>query len=301
MQTESLVVSSPEALPSALSDLIPLPQPGRILLTSPLHFDVQYVINPHMAGHIGNVDRERARHQWTQLHDAYVQLGLEVAVVPGVEDLPDMVFCANQTLPFVTRRGEQGIIVSRMYAPQRQPEVEHYVRYFTALGYRIQPLPPTLDKHFEGMGDALWHPGRALVWGGYGFRTDRGVYDYLADWFGVPIIPLYLHDPDFYHLDTCLAPLDEHTVLIYPGAFDEAGLALIHRVFPTVLEAPEDEARSLFACNAHCPDGTHVLIQQGCTHTNALLTQAGFVPVPLETSEFLKAGGSVFCMKLAHW
>jgi N-dimethylarginine dimethylaminohydrolase len=90
-------------------------------------------------------------------------------------------------------------------------------------------------------------------------------------------------------------------VLIHPGAFDDDGLALIHDLFERVIEAPEDEARELFACNAHCPDEEHVLIQRGCDTTTRLLRDAGFAPVELETSEFLKAGGSVFCMKLMFW
>jgi N-dimethylarginine dimethylaminohydrolase len=44
-----------------------------------------------------------------------------------------------------------------------------------------------------------------------------------------------------------------------------------------------------------------VLIQEGCTETNARLSAAGFSPVPLDTSEFIKAGGSVFCMKQMVW
>ena len=151
------------------------------------------------------------------------------------------------------------------------------------------------------MGDALWHPGRFLLWGGYGFRTDRAVYDHLAADFGFPVIPLSLTDPDFYHLDTCLAPLSESTALIYPGAFDEAGLTAVRGHFRHVLEAPENEARELFACNAHCPDERNVIIQRGCKETNRKLRDAGFEPVEVDTDEYLKSGGSVFCMKVMFW
>jgi N-dimethylarginine dimethylaminohydrolase len=42
-----------------------------------------------------------------------------------------------------------------------------------------------------------------------------------------------------------------------------------------------------------------VLIEATCNRTAAMLEEKGFVVRRLETSEFLKAGGSVFCMKLA--
>ncbi|MDX1439381.1 MAG: arginine deiminase-related protein, partial [Rubricoccaceae bacterium] len=142
---------------------------------------------------------------------------------------------------------------------------------------------------------------RYLLWGGYGYRTDAEVYASLAEELGIPVLKLHLADPDFYHLDTCLCPLDENTALIYPGAFDQEGLELIRSHFDIVLEAPEEEARNLFACNAHCPDGKHVLIQKGCDKANRQLHDAGFDVIELDTSEYLKSGGSVFCMKLMFW
>ena len=284
-----------------VSALPPIPRPGRVLLTTPDHFEVAYVINPHMEGNVGDVDGDRARRQWEGLRDAYRRLGLEVSVVGGAEGLPDMVFCANQTLPYQTPGGERGAVLGRMHAPQRKPEVEHYRRFFEGQGYEVHDLDPDLPGDFEGMGDALWHPGRYLLWGGYGYRTDRRVYDRFESALGFMVVPLRLEDPDFYHLDTCLCPLDEQTALVYPGAFDAEGLAALKAHFPRLIEAPEDEARGLFACNAHCPDGETVLIQMGCAETTRRLQAAGFEVVELQTDEFLKSGGSVFCMKLMFW
>ena len=291
-----------DAAPSLSVDALPaIPRPGRVLLTTPDHFEVAYVINPHMEGNVGDVDPGRARSQWEGLRDAYERLGLEVSVLGGAAGLPDMVFCANQTLPYQTPGGERGVVLSRMHAAQRKPEVGHYEAFFEGQGYEVHGLDPDLPGDFEGMGDALWHPGRYLLWGGYGYRTDRQVYDRFESALGFVVVPLKLEDPDFYHLDTCLCPLDEQTALIYPGAFDDEGTAALKAHFPRIIEAPEDEARRLFACNAHCPDGTHVLIQAGCTTTTRLLQAAGYDVVPVQTDEFLKSGGSVFCMKLMFW
>lgn len=277
-----------------------MPRPERVLLVPPTHFEVAYVINPHMEGNIGEVDESEAAQQWQALHEAYVRVGIQPATLTPEPGLPDLVFCANQTLPYRQSDGTRGVVLSHMYAPQRRPEVQHLIAFFEDQGYVIQPLPASVN-FFEGMGDALWHPGRALLWGGHGFRTSFAAYPHLSEALGVPVIALQLDDPDFYHLDTCLSVLDEHTALIYPGAFQPEGVRLIRHVFSTILEAPEDEARMLFACNAHCPDGTHVFIQQGCTETNHMLRVAGFTPVELATDEFLKSGGSVFCMKQMFW
>ena len=286
---------------SRLDAYPPLPRPTRVLMTTPDHFRVAYVINPHMEGNIGAVDRERARAQWNALKAEYERLGVPVSTVDGAAGQPDMVFCANQTLPALDADGRRVAVMSRMNAPERAGEVPAYADFFEAEGYAVETLDADLPGTFEGMGDALWHPGRRLLWGGYGFRTDRSVYDRLSRGLGVAVQPLALHDPDFYHLDTCLCPLDERTALVFPGAFTEADLATIRDHFERVLEAPEDEARTLFACNAHSPDGETVLIQRGCTVTNERLEAAGYRVVEVETDEYLKSGGSVFCMKLMFW
>ena len=194
-----------------LADLPALPRPGRVLMTTPAHFEVAYVINPHMEGNAGTVDQAEAHRQWTALADTYRRLGLGVAELGGVYGLADMVFCANQTLPFTRPDGARGVVLSRMNAEQRKGEVPHYAEFFAGQDYEVHRLDDEVAGTFEGMGDALWHPGRRLLWGGYGFRTDRGVYDRLADFLDAAVCALRLDDPDFYHLDTCLAPLDEQT------------------------------------------------------------------------------------------
>lgn len=297
-----MIYQDSEALDFRPSDLSSLPRPDQVLLTTPTYFDVQYVINPHMAENVGTVKKEVAFQQWKAIRATYTALDVHPIVVSGQPDLPDMVFCANQTLPFYHPDSDtRGVVLSRMHAEERQEEVPYYAEFFESKGYTVKELPEELEADFEGMGDAIWHPTRYLLWGGYGFRTNPEAYEALSELLDVPIVLVHLTDPDYYHLDTCFCPLDAEHVLIAPEAFDETGRALVEKLFPTVIEAPDHEARHQFACNAHCPDGRHVLIQEGCEHTNERLRAENFVPVELDTSEFLKSGGSVFCMKQMIW
>ena len=282
----------------SVSQLPQRAEPGRVLMVRPDYFEVAYVINPHMEGHVGAVDRQRAQEQWEALRGTYERLGFPVIALPGVEGLPDMVFAANQSLPFQSPEGERRVWMSRMHAPERRPEVPYIEAWYRSEGYRIDHFLDPAISDFEGMGDAIWHPGHMLLWGGYGFRSSLRAYEEIARRWGVRVIALELRDPDFYHLDTCFCALDERTVLIYPGAFTREGLALIGALWPRVLKAPESEARRLFACNAHCPDGRHVLIQAGCRETIRCLRTQGFEVIELDTGEYLKSGGSVFCMKM---
>ena len=285
-----------------LASLPRMPMPQKVLMTTPDHFDVAYVINPHMEGHIGKIDQDAAFEQWNSLKTTYSNIGIESHVIPGASGFPDMVFCANQSLPFYPIQTEgPGVILSNMHAPERKGEVPYISKFFDQKGYILFSVASEEGADFEGMGDAIWHPDYYLLWGGYGYRTSEAVYDQISRLLNVRVMALELLDPDFYHLDTCFSVLTAQAVMIYPGAFTKEGLALIHRMFDTVIECPENESRELFACNAHCPDQQHVIIQRGCTRSVALLKESGFTPIEVDTSEYLKAGGSVFCMKQMFW
>lgn len=295
------VVTNVDQLDFSLSDLEEMPAPGKVMVVNPEFFDVKYVINPHMEGHIGDIDKKLAMDEWIRLKDAYESLGLYVHEVAGDKEYPDMVFCANQSLPNITADGAKQVVMSVMNADQRKGEVPIIEEVYRESSYEFSYLDEKEFKSFEGMGDAIWHFKKRLIWGGYGYRTSIDVYDLISEIFNTPVIALELIDPKFYHLDTCFCVLDEETVLIYPKAFTEEGLKTIRAIFPNIIEANQHEAEDLFACNATCPDGKNVFIQEGCVGVNEKLQKAGFIVHEFNTEEYLKSGGSVFCMKMLLW
>lgn len=295
------VITSVNDLNFKLSDIPNMQAPSKVLVVDPSHFTVEYVINPHMKDHIGSVDKDAAYAEWAHLKEAYQSVGLETHVLEGQQGLPDMVFCANQSLPYISESGNKKVIMSIMHADQRKPEVAHVQKWYEGNGYEIIELDSAEIHDFEGMGDAIWHYGKKLIWGGYGFRSSLDAYSVVSETYEVPIIALELLDNKFYHLDTCFCSLDENSALIYPEAFTNDGLELIHALIPNVIEASTYEAEQLFACNATSADGKNVFIQEGCTEVNNELEKTGFVVHQFSTGEYLKSGGSVFCMKMMAW
>lgn len=275
----------------------PRPPEVRVVMADPAYFDVEYVINPHMAGRIGSVDRVRARAQWQQVRAAYARIGYPVEIVPAVPGLPDLVFMANQSLPGQLPDGRWAAVLSRMHAPQRRAEVDVVKAWYSIRGALTFHLPDP-ELPFEGMGDATWVPGRRALVGGYGFRTDRAVYTHLARIFSVPVLALRLVDARFYHLDTCLQLIDDHRALWVPEAFDEPSQQLLQAAFAELIRVPLEEAEAGLACNGHCPDGKHFIVHQGSPRTAALARELGLEIIEVDTGEFLKSGGSVYCMKL---
>lgn len=284
-----------------VSDLPRRPSHSTVVLVKPNFFDRRYKINPYMKG---DVDTMRAQRQWEQLRDTYERIVDDLRVldpaetyrllddtvaVPGPSERPDMVFVANHAVP--TPDG-QGVVLARMAKAERVDEPRYFEAWAREQGYTVHHPPST---RFEGMGDALWHPNRRLLWGGHGVRTEREAYDELAEQLDISVIPIELTDERYYHLDVCMAPLSESTVLIQPDAFTDTGLKKIESVFEQVLTAPRSEATDQFSVNAEVVDET-VIMSSETPKTAALLEDAGFTVEPVDTSEFMKAGGSVCCL-----
>lgn len=270
-----------------------MPLPRTVLMCPPDHFDVVDVKNPFMEGQAGAVDRARARVQWDAVGEAFRAAGVAVETIAPVAGCEDMVFCANQTFPGLDAAGRRVCVLSRMRHPSRQREVPAFRAWFASNHFEVVEA----DHPFEGGGDAIWHPGHGLVWGGVGPRSDAAAYALVTETFDVPVILLPLAGEDFYHLDTCFCPLDGNTVLVYPPALTADGLALIGAVFERVIEVDEADARERFACNATACLGRTVIVQRGCTALRERLADLYYDVVEVETGEFLKSGGSVYCMK----
>ena len=267
----------------------------------PDYFAIENGINPHMFdsnGKLKQVDQTIAQSQWDKLVKTYKELGIKTHIFEGKENLPDMVFCANQTLPCQDIDDKTtGFLLSRMLDKRRHLEVDAIKTSLEQRGYKR--FASLAEGNFEGAGDAIWVPKRRLLCGGYGHRTTRGVYDLVTQIAETPIALFELPDPKFYHLDTCLSILDDRSVLACREGFTSEGWDLLNALFPQVLRVPLEEADAPgFACNAHCPDTKHVIIQEGNLKTNHLLKDTGFEVVEVDTSEFIKSGGSVFCMKM---
>ena len=129
-----------------------------------------------------------------------------------------------------------------MASAHRQPEVKPICDWYEQHGYRLvlQNDPPV---HFEGMGDAIWHPLRRLLYIGYGFRTDLKALERAANLLHCPVVALKLIDPSFYHLDTALSVLDQQTAIYAPEAFDKDSQQILQRLFPRLTRAPLNEAK----------------------------------------------------------
>lgn len=268
-------------------------KPAKFLMCAPLLYEVDYVINPWMAGNVHGSSRERAMAQWQRLHDAVTKVA-EVELIEPAAGWPDMVFTANAGLAW-----GRSVAISSFYHPERQGEEPHFRRWFVEAGYSVVDV--ARETPFEGEGDALFAVDEAgertpRLWAGYGPRTAASSHEALRRAWGVEVVGLHLIDPRFYHLDTCFAPLAGGYAMYFPAAFDAASLALIEAFYPAEKRIVVEEADAVrFACNAVTVDRT-VILNRVSDGLAGQLVGLGFEVVQVELGEFMKAGGAAKCL-----
>ncbi len=264
------------------------PAPVTYLMCPPKLYDVNYVINPWMAGNVHASSRARAAEQWQHLHEAASNIA-EVILVEPQPGSPDMVFTANAGLE------RNGIVaLSSFFHAERQGEEQHFRRWFREAGYTVIDIPRSTP--FEGEGDALFATDGSRLWAGHGPRTSPSSHRALAAAWHIEVIPLHLIDPRFYHLDTCFAPLEGGYAMYFPEAFDRASIEKIEAFYPAGKRIVVNEADALrFACNV-INVGNTVILNEVSRELSGQLKARGFHVIQIQLSEFMKAGGAAKCL-----
>ncbi len=260
------------------------------LMCAPQWYDVDYVINPWMAGNVHRPNRDLAFAQWRELH-RQLQLIADVRLIPAVQGSPDMVFVGHTA---VVQHGVAA--VSSFAHPERRVEEQPVRRWLRDHGFLLWETPR--ETAFEGEGDAIFDINGKLLWAAHGVRTCLQCHRHLAQAWHLPVVSLHLVDPRFYHLDTCFAPLSGGHLLYFPDAFDAASRAAIEASYLAEKRiAVTEEEATAFACNA-INVGETILLHKVSTDLSRRLARLGFDVVQIDLSEFLKGGGSAKSLAL---
>lgn len=274
---------------SAARDGSQAPAP-RLLMCAPALYGIRYRINPWMRPQGDDAVRAPALAQWRRLHAALSALA-RIELVQAVPGVPDMVFTANAGFVF-----GDAVVPSRFRHAERRGEEAPFRAWFEANGFELVDLPRGLS--FEGAGDALLDRAMPLAWVGHGFRSDAAVAPWLEHALDLEVASLRLVDPRFYHLDTCLCPLERGELLYYPGAFDEASAARIESRVPAARRIAVGERDALaFACNAVSVGGA-VVLNRASRALRETLGARGYAVRAVALGSFIRAGGAAKCLTL---
>lgn len=253
-------------------------------MVEPTYFGVTYAINPWMDPS-RPVDTAKALKQWESLRNTYADLGHQVHVIEPVPGLPDMVFAANGG--FVV---DGKALCARFAFAERMPEEPAFADWFQSAGLTVHRL----QSVNEGEGDLRLVGSRILA--ATPLRTVRAAHAEVATLTGRDVVTLELVDARFYHLDTALAVLDDDTIAYFPPAFSPESRTTLRDLFPDAILASTADA-DVLGLNV-ASDGHHVVMTDAAPVLARQFKAAGFEPITVDVSEFLRAGGGAKCCTL---
>jgi len=203
-----------------------------------------------------------------------------------VENLPYQVFTRDTGCVI----GRQ-FLVSNFVEEVRRAEVE---RVLSVIGkYRLEVIIPD-EGYIEG-GDILVDDHTLIV--GIGSRTNSKGVDFVKRRFGHKFesFPLAFKK-EYLHLDTVFDIIGGGKALIFRHAFDDDPLSELAKRFQ-LLEVASEEQERMAVNTLSLTSSTVVSIKEN-TALNIRLRKLGFEVIEVESSEIIKAGGSVRCATL---
>jgi N-dimethylarginine dimethylaminohydrolase len=255
----------------------------KIYMNLPVSYDILYSINPWMST-CTKPDINLAKKQWRCLYDTIKSWDVELIVLENKLS-PDSVFIADAGLIYGKK-----FILSNFKFVQRKNEIKYWKEMFIQ-EYDVVDI--SNFGRYEGSGDSFIIKDFFIC--GYGHRTCKNVAERIGDIIETKSIALELVDDNFFHLDTCLAFIDDDHLLFYPKAISNSSLKNLENNF-NCYDISEKEAFK-FGCN-FVKHNKKLIVQEGCYEVRDIAYKHGFAVHFLDLSEFLKAGGGAKCLTL---
>lgn len=253
-----------------------------------------------------HVDPGRAILQFLQLyHFIAAEALVYLLPTPGEPGLQDLVYSANLGAVLGHLPEPDTVVLSNFSAPGRSDETGIGQRFFDAMGYSVTVAP----HKFEGEAELKHLYGNVYV-AGYGVRSERAAYDWMAREYGMHIVALEETEPHLYHLDCTVFPLSREDTLVCTEMYTKAEVAELERVTNIIPVSADDcfsgvcntvrlgnlllNASNIHEMSADNPDYGYE------KHKNRTLedvaARAGFGLALFNLSEYLKSGALLSCM-----
>ena len=211
---------------------------------------------------------------------ALTELGLEIEVLPALEDYPDSIFVEDPALVF-----SEGAILLRPGAPTRAGEVAEIAPELEARFGRVL----SINVGYVDGGDVLTTPDEVLI--GLSARTDAtGAKALIAALAELGRKGRVVNTPPgVLHFKTGCGLIDEETVAI-AGELDDA--EMFGGLERMVLPADEEAAANILRIR------DTVLIGEGFPKTREMIERHGVKTLALPISEIAKIDAGLSCMSL---
>jgi N-dimethylarginine dimethylaminohydrolase len=253
-----------------------------------------------------HVDIRKAINQFLQLyHFMAADSVVYLLPTPNVTGLQDLVYCANMGVVLEHTADRNTVVLSNFTTEVRRPETRVGAEFFHAMGYEVTSPP----FHFEGEAE-LKHLYEDVYLGGYGTRSDKQAYAWLADQYEMRIITLEETDPYLYHLDCTTFPLTREDTLVCTEMYTKEEIKQVEAI-TNIIDVSVDDCYSgicnsvrlgnslLNASHIHEMKRTDEYYEDERNKNRTLediATRYAFEVSFFNLSEFLKSGALLSCM-----
>ena len=240
------------------------------------------MINGITTADLGQPDYELACEQHARYIHALRSLGLEVTVLPPLEEYPDSCFVED---PAVLNR--DCALLTNPGAPSRNGEKDELLPELTRF-YSLEQLyciqaPGTVEGGDVMQVGSDYYIGRSLRSNEEGCRQFSRIMQ--EEGYRVTTVELR----EFLHLKSGLSYLENNVLLVTGEFVDHPLFASFDRIV-----VPTEEA---YAANSLWINGT-VLVPEGFPQTLSRIREAGYPTLVLDMSEFRKLDGGLSCLSL---
>lgn len=198
-----------------------------------------------------NLDLAKALEQFHSFY-AFLTKHSLAFLLPSISGLQDQTYVSNVGA-YLPHCEDETIVLSNFRSQPRIGEEIPAGTFFQMMGYDVYS-PPTF---FEGEAD-LKHLHGNIYLGAHGMRTSCAALEWLEQAFAMTVIPIRISDPNCYHLDCIVFPLDEHHTLVCTELVDAERLKEIER-HTAIIDISYEEA---LATATNCLRlGDHLLAQ----------------------------------------
>ena len=223
-----------------------------------------------------SLNLQLARDQHSNYVHTLRELGLDVIVLPPLQDFPDSCFVEDTAIIHKSKA-----VITRTGALSRRGEgqsIADVLQEFFAISFITETAT------IEG-GDVVHFPDFLIS--GLSQRTNHEGVTQSSSFLGVPIRTV--SDNSIVHLKSYISSLDDHTVLTSVAYASHPALEGLSKILIS--------AKELYASNALAINGT-IIIADGFPMTEKILKEHGFDTIKLETSEIQKCDGALTCLSL---
>ena len=219
-------------------------------------------------------------------HDAYIEAlrscGTQVDILPADEDFPDSCFVEDTAV-----LTERCAVLTNPGAPTRQRETVSMLpvlkKYYPEDRIGYIKAPGTLEGGDVMMVEDHFYVGRSARTNSEGIRQFAAILEKYG--YAVSEVPL----SQVLHLKTGVNYIGDGTMLVSGEFTDKPAFAQYKK-----LVIPEEEA---YAANC-IRVNDRVIMPEGYPRTMALIKDAGFDVICVDTSEFRKIDGGLSCLSL---